>query len=105
MNRLLPLAAWAAGLLLGASALLNAFFLFQQWMIHKDLENLNSKTGGPGQAQAIVQRGNQIQAVTQGLVNDLIAYSRKEPAVLPLLQKYGASASPPAQPSPPPPPP
>ena len=87
MNRNLPLIAWLVALLLGLSALLNVFFVFQQLMVFKDLENLNAKNA----------EGPPLQNLTQNLLNDLVAYGQKQPAIHPLLQKYGINPPPPSK--------
>lgn len=90
MNHNLPLLAWVAALLLGLSALFNGFFVFQQLMIYKDLQNLHSQLANSGQ----------IQTVAQGILTDLAAYSQRQPAVLQLLRKYGVNVQGAPQPSP-----
>ncbi len=91
MNRNLPLAAWVVALLFGLSALLNAFFVFQQHMIHKDMQNLNAKLAAAGQMQALVQN----------MTTDLVAYGQHQPAIHPVLRKYGIPVPPPSPSAPP----
>ncbi len=91
MNKNLPLICWVAALLFGFSALLNGFFVFQQVMIYKDLQNLNVR----------LTNTSQFQAVAQSLVNDLVAYGQRQPAIDPLLRKYGVNPPPPQHPAPP----
>ncbi|MCC7519973.1 MAG: hypothetical protein IT578_12415 [Verrucomicrobiae bacterium] len=85
MNRNLPLLAWVVALLLGLSALFNGFFVFQQLMIYKDLQNLHSQ----------LANSSQMQSVAQGLLTDLAAYSQRQPSILQLLRKYGVNVQPP----------
>lgn len=91
MNRNLPLVAWVVALLFGLSALLNAFFVFQQHMIHKDLQNLTAKLAAAGQMQALVQN----------MTTDLVAYGQHQPAIHPVLRKYGIPVPPPPPSAPP----
>ncbi len=79
MNHNMPLLTWLMALILSLSAFLNAFFVFQQVMLYKDLETLNNE----------IVKGPQLQILTQNIVNDLVAYGQKQPAIHPLLQKYG----------------
>jgi hypothetical protein len=90
MKQNLPLLAWVAALMLGLSALFNGFFVFQQLMIYKDLQNLHGQLANSGQ----------VQAAAQNILNDLAAYSQRQPAILPLLQKYGVNVQTTSQPAP-----
>lgn len=84
MKQNLPLLAWAMGLLLGLSALFNGFFVFQQLMIYRTLQELHSQLAS----------APQIQSVAQNILTDLAAYSQRQPAILPLLRKYGVNVQP-----------
>src|SRR4051812_40840841 len=82
MNGKLSLAAWSIGVILALSALLNAFFIFQQTMVHKDLAALNARRGGLPQPATL-------QSTVQNAVNDFLLYGQKQPAIYPVLNKYG----------------
>jgi hypothetical protein len=84
MKQNLPLLAWVAALLLGFSALVNGFFVFQQLMIYKSLQELHTQLTNSGQ----------VQNVAQSILTDLAAYSQRQPAILPLLKKYGVNIQP-----------
>ena len=95
MNQNVPFLAWLVALMLSLSALLNAFFVFQHVMLYKDLEILNTE----------IAKGAPLQNLTQNIVNDLVAYGQKQPAIYPLLRKYGVNLLPPSptqKPAPPP---
>jgi len=89
MNRCVAIFTWLFAMLLGLSSLLNGFLVFQQYTLGRDLQDLSLKTA----------KAPQMQAVVQGLVNDLLAYGQKQPAIRPLLQKHGLGIPTP-QPSP-----
>lgn len=78
-------------MVLGVSALLNAFFVFQQIMIYRDLDGLNSRIASSPQI-------SQLQSMGQNIVNDLVVFGQKQPAIYSVLQKYGVN--PPAAASP-----
>lgn len=85
-NRHVPLLAWIAALMLSLSALLNSFFVFQQIMIYKDLDDLNSK----------LSQAPQLQTMIQNLANDLVVYGQKQSNIYSVIKKYGIN--PPPQP-------
>ncbi|MBI4026683.1 MAG: hypothetical protein HY360_16995 [Verrucomicrobia bacterium] len=91
MNRQLPLFAHAAACLLCLSALFNGFFVFQQMLIHQDLQNLNAEAAKIPKAAQLPQ----LQREFQNLMNDMRAYGQKQPAIHPLIQKYGGNLPPP----------
>lgn len=80
--------AWFLALLLVLSALLNAFFVFQQMMIYRDLKTISAQISA-------LPPLSQIQSMGQSIVNDLLEYGKKQPAIYPLLNKYGINTPPP----------
>ncbi len=74
-----------------ASGLLNLFFVFQQLILQRELENLNNRLS---QFQL-----PQMEAVIRNMVVDLAVYGQKQPAIFSVLKKYGVNSSPPPPPS------
>ena len=70
-----------------ASGLVNLFFVFQQLILQRELENLNSRLS---QIQI-----PQMETVVRSMVVDLAAYGQKQPAIFSVLQKYGVNILPP----------
>jgi hypothetical protein len=81
VNRRLATLTWALAALLCFSSALNLLLVFQQAMVHNDLTKLSTK----------INRGNQMQALGQSVINDLSAYGKSNPAIYPLLKKYGVA--------------
>jgi hypothetical protein len=79
VNRYIPFFAWLTVLLLMLSGLLSGFLVFQQSLLAKNID----------EAKAKLQKQPEIPSNIVGMVNDLIVYSQKQPAIIPLLQKHG----------------
>jgi len=88
MNNNLPVLAWLMGVFLGISALLNGFFVFQQYVLTGDLQRMDAR----------LARASELERAVRSLSDDLIRYSQKQPAIFPILQKYGLPTPPPPQP-------
>lgn len=89
-------------LLVGVSALLNVFLVFQQALLQRELENVNNQLN-QSQRQLSQCSLPQVETIIRNLVSDLIVYGQKQPSIYPgVLQKYGVnppSASSPSLPS------
>ena len=83
MKRNVTLFIWLIAFLGGLSALLNGFFVFQQIMLNKVIEeqsaSINIKTTQDLQTQWFVQN----------LLKDLLEYGKKQPAIFSVLSRYG----------------
>ncbi len=77
--------------LVGLSALLNVFLVFQQALLQRELENVNNQLN-QSQRQLSQCSLPQIETIIRNLVSDLIVYGQKQPSIYPgVLQKYGVN--------------
>ncbi len=88
--------AWIVILFLVLSVACNGFFVLQQSLIYQDLETWKQRS-------AAMPPPTQMQLMTQSMMNELMIYGQREPAIIPILARYGMPM--PSAKTPPPPPP